>query len=356
MGLLNGVTAHQLVQGIMTGVFGLTVLTACGMNGSSSTQRKATTTSTLSETDDTSSPRITSASTAILPEGRVTLRVAGGKAPYTFRVLEGGGEISGATYIAPKEEGLVTIRVTDGHARSSTWTTKIETPSSINVTFSEPSVRVNRTLLITPSGGKAPYTYSILRGLGSIDASGLYSGANTPTAVSAQVTDADGNSKYFSFQVYESQFFESCRTALSPGADGVSMRGSPETFLGEEVCRFKVKYTKNATTGELEQERADIACPAGWTIKRDPESPNSGTALSVSLKRTINEKYPDRTQTPAVVGSRPVSTREHTTFTFGRLRECRDNVVIVAEMRNNVFTPLQTRTICALVTDIGCVK
>ncbi len=355
MGLFKGVSA----QGIITSVLGLTVLTACGMDGSGTSKRKTTTTNTLNETNESDSPRITSASTAILPEGKVTLRVTGGKAPYSFRVLEGGGDLVGATYTAAKEEGQVTIRVTDQQSRSSTWTTKIETPSSINVAFSEQSIRVNQTMVITPSGGKAPYRYAVLRGLGSINASGVYSGSSTPTAVSAQVTDADGNSKFFSFQVYESQFFETCRTALAPGPEGVSMRGTPEVFLGEEVCRFKVKYTKNATTGELEQDKADIACPAGWAIKRDPDAPNSGTALSISLKRTINEKYPDRTQTPLVVGTRPVSTGEHTLFTYG-FQECRENVIITAEIRGSgltsVFVPLSTRTICALVTDIGCVK
>jgi len=223
MGLFKGVTT----RGIIASVLGLTVLTACGMDNSGSSKRKSTTTNTLTEVNDADSPRITSASTAILPESKVTLRVSGGKAPYTFRVLEGGGDLSGATYTAAKEEGPVTIRVTDQQGRSSTWTTRIETPSSISIAFSEQAIRVNQPMVIMPSGGKAPYRYAVLRGLGSIDATGRYSGSTTPTAVSAQVTDADGNSKFFSFQVYESQFFEACRTALNPGPEGVEMRGTP---------------------------------------------------------------------------------------------------------------------------------
>jgi len=111
----------------------------------------------------------------------------------------------------------------------------------------------------------------------------------------------------------------------------------------------------NAATGEIEQERTDITCPAGWSIKRDPEAPTSGAALSITRKRTINERFPDRTQNPMVVGTRPVSTGEHTVLTYG-IREPRENVVISAEIRNNVFVPLQTRTIYALVTDVACVK
>ena len=114
-----------------------------------------------------------------------TFSATGGVSPYTYFIFSGGGGIVAATgvFTAPATAGSVVVRVTDSLSNTSSATVTVTGPLTISP--AAPTLAVNGTQTFSATGGVSPYTYSILSGGGSINAS---TGAFIAPAVSSVVT------------------------------------------------------------------------------------------------------------------------------------------------------------------------
>lgn len=126
---------------------------------------------------------ITPATATIASTGSLTYASTGGVAPVTFSIASGPGSINTTTGVYTSTmAGSVTVRVTDSMGNVSNGALTVNGPLVVSPTSAY--VTVNAELALSPAGGVAPYTFSIVVGGGVIDAvTGIYiAGAATGTA------------------------------------------------------------------------------------------------------------------------------------------------------------------------------
>ncbi len=151
---------------------------------------------------NTSNSTVTVTSGLSISPASVTLAVgnstsfagANGSTPYVYSIVSGGGSINSSTgaYTAPVGAGSATVRVTDSLSNTATATVTVNAALSISPTSK--TLAVNNNFTFTATGGVTPYTYSIVSGGGSINASnGSYTAPATAGAVTIRVTDNLGN-------------------------------------------------------------------------------------------------------------------------------------------------------------------
>lgn len=118
---------------------------------------------------------------------------AGGKTPYTYAVVSGGGSVnSSGLYTAPGTAGTATVRITDALGQTANATVTIDPPLSLSPATI--SIAINDTQQFTATGGLGGYTYSVVSGGGSIDPStGLYTAPASASTVVVRVTDSGAN-------------------------------------------------------------------------------------------------------------------------------------------------------------------
>lgn len=117
----------------------------------------------------------------------------GGKLPYVFSILSGGGTINASSgeFIAPSSSGGVTVRVTDGDGNVSDSSVTIQPALAISpaVQTLAPFAQLN----FTSSGGVGPYVFSRVSGFGSITADGIYTAPGISGTEIIRVSDSLGN-------------------------------------------------------------------------------------------------------------------------------------------------------------------
>jgi hypothetical protein len=130
-----------------------------------------------------------------------TFVVSGGKPPYRFAIVSGGGELAvdgaRALYTAPGSPGAAVIEVTDelGGRAQARVTVQGEAPPppppALKISPTSASLKTGETVDFQASGGTPPYAFSIVSGEGTIDAaSGLYTAPDSPAEAVVQVADA----------------------------------------------------------------------------------------------------------------------------------------------------------------------
>lgn len=128
----------------------------------------------------------------------------GGVPPYTYTMGFGSaGTISLMTgaYTAPNTASADTVIVTD--ALGNTATSMVTIVTSVSLAGNRTSMQKGLTATFTASNGFPPYTYSIVSGDGTIDAtSGDYS-ASTSGSKTIEVTDSWGMTAQWAITVYE---------------------------------------------------------------------------------------------------------------------------------------------------------
>lgn len=139
------------------------------------------------------------AATLVSSETR-TFVASGGRPPYRFAIVSGGGELAvdgaRARYTAPDSPGAAVIEVTDelggrAQARVTVQGEAPPPPPALKIAPASADVTTGGTVDFQASGGVPPYTFSIVSGEGTIDAeSGLYTAPGDPTEAEVQVTDA----------------------------------------------------------------------------------------------------------------------------------------------------------------------
>ncbi len=135
----------------------------------------------------------------------------GGNPPYSFSLINGTGTISSTGfYTAPSTVTVtsttntetVTIQITDSLGQVQTTGVIISSSSGSGITASyTPNPAPTSTLLtLTPSGGTAPYTYTLISGGGTLSLN-TYTTPNYNETATIQLTDASNNSGVVSITV-----------------------------------------------------------------------------------------------------------------------------------------------------------
>ncbi len=115
---------------------------------------------------------------------------SGGVAPHTFSLVSGGGSVNPSTglYTAPGSPGAATVRVTD--ALGNTADAAITISNTLSISPSSWTLAVNNTRTFAGVGGQAPFTYSKVSGVGTINSSsGLYTAPASSGSAVVRVTD-----------------------------------------------------------------------------------------------------------------------------------------------------------------------
>ena len=123
---------------------------------------------------------------------KVTLAASGGTTPYQYRIVSGAGtlNLSSGVYTAGSVAASVTVKVTDADGTVATATITVQPNISLNLSTN--TVDAGASLEVDPTGGVAPYTYSVISGGGTF-LSNIYTAPSAADEVEIQVTDADGN-------------------------------------------------------------------------------------------------------------------------------------------------------------------
>jgi hypothetical protein len=121
-----------------------------------------------------------------------TFAAAGGRPPYTFTLLSGGGAVTGAgVYTAPSASGTASVRVTDNRGATLDAAITINpalriSPSSVTMTAGS-----SQTWSFVSADGVPPYTYTVA-GPGSVDNTGLYHAGAASGTATISARDAQG--------------------------------------------------------------------------------------------------------------------------------------------------------------------
>lgn len=123
----------------------------------------------------------------------LTFTASDGVPPYTFSISSGTGSIdpSSGEYTAPASSGSAVILLTDNYGNTVTANVTVTSPLSISP--SSKVLAVNNTFTFAGVGGTTPYSYSVVSGTGSVNASsGLYTAPGSSGDAVVRVTDALG--------------------------------------------------------------------------------------------------------------------------------------------------------------------
>jgi Domain of unknown function (DUF5122) beta-propeller len=123
-----------------------------------------------------------------------TFQASGGQLPYVFTVSSGLGTITAAgAFTAPDSPGTAVVAVTDSLGSVARSSVTINTP--LTAMPDAVTVAIGTTQAFQGSGGTPPYSYALVSGTGTIDASsGLYQAPGSPGNATLKVSDAVGSS------------------------------------------------------------------------------------------------------------------------------------------------------------------
>ncbi|WP_415062064.1 beta strand repeat-containing protein [Bdellovibrio sp.] len=130
-------------------------------------------------------------SDSIIVNDTRTLTPSGGKGPYSYEVISGGGSIDkSGSFTAPATAGDVTIRIRDSLGLTYDYILHVKDTLNLNATHA--TISVANTTQLSPQGGIEPYEFSLISGDGHVNSSGMFTPSNSGTTV-IQVRDAAGN-------------------------------------------------------------------------------------------------------------------------------------------------------------------
>ncbi len=117
---------------------------------------------------------------------------SGGSPDYVYSIVSGNGSINASTgvFTAPSTAGETIVRVSD--AARNTADATVTTAATLTLSPAVKAVIVSASTQLSVTGGYPPYTYSVA-GSGTIDSSGLYTGAAAYGRGVVTVTDSQNN-------------------------------------------------------------------------------------------------------------------------------------------------------------------
>jgi alpha-tubulin suppressor-like RCC1 family protein len=160
---------------------------------------------------------------SIATDASQTFTGSGGVPSLTYSIQSGSGSINSSTgaFTAPSTPGSTVIRVTDSIGNYAEQTATIY--QALVLSPATASITTANTKTFTASGGFPAYTYSIMSGPGTVDASGVVTPTGTGTVV-VKVTDSSANTATATLTVYAA-------LTLSPTNPNVAVN-TTQTFTG----------------------------------------------------------------------------------------------------------------------------
>lgn len=137
---------------------------------------------------------ITPSSWAMAVDNIKSFTGVGGQAPYTYSVFSGGGSINSATgsYTAPSIADSAVVRVTDAFGQTADAAVTIN--PALAISPAAVTLQPSDTQTFSATGGVGSYTYAVVSGGGSINAStGAFTAPASAGTVIVKVTDSIGN-------------------------------------------------------------------------------------------------------------------------------------------------------------------
>lgn len=137
--------------------------------------------------------RIDSSGLLVPADDGLAVLAAGGVPPYSFSMVEGGGSIDADTgfFSAPSSPGQASVRVTD--ATGAVSDAVVTVVPRLSLSLNTPAVRRGMTVPLEVEGGVGPYSYKVIVGGGSVDASGVFTAGDSQGVTTIKVTDAFGH-------------------------------------------------------------------------------------------------------------------------------------------------------------------
>ncbi len=238
---------------------------------------------------------ITPATKTLAVNNVFTFTATGGVSPFTYSLFSGGGVINASTgaYTAPATAGSAVVRVTDGLGNVSNSNVTIN--AALLISPLTATISSTGTQAYSSTGGVSPFTYSIVSGPGSINAStGLYTAASAGS-VSIRVSDSLGNTSdamltvngplsvtpTVAYVVIDSDLALSAIGGVSPYTYSiVSGLGVIDVATGI--------YTAASTTGSAVLRTTDSATPTAATVDTNVTIYNALTLSPISLTIAVN--------------------------------------------------------------------
>ncbi|MDH4127784.1 MAG: pre-peptidase C-terminal domain-containing protein [Spirochaetota bacterium] len=181
---------------------------------------------TLSGTRSYAALGISPSAAVIYTGGTVSFSGTGGSFLYTYSIFSGGGTINNPTaglYTAPGTAQTVIVRVTDTVTnQTADATVNVFVPPALSLNSTATWTLTNGGITYWYTGGVGPYTYSIVSGVGTINAStGAYTAPATApvggTVVTVKVTDGLGQTATRTATVYPLLTISPTTANLTPG-------------------------------------------------------------------------------------------------------------------------------------------
>jgi|GEM_PF-2017750 len=200
---------------------------------------------------------ITPSSKAISVLQSAVLSASGGKPPYQFSISQGGGSLtpannaSLANYSAPSSESHTVIRVTDSDGMAAY--SVLEITSAVAISPSSKTLVAGNQFLFGLSGGKPPYSFSVLSGMGSINATtGEFSTPVTNGTSIIQITDSTGTSS-------NSTLITESSLTLTPPSNSIEPNGSFQVATSGGIPPYQ--YSILAGNGTIDASTGNYVAP-----------------------------------------------------------------------------------------------
>ena len=202
--------------------FGLALITAISAVGCAkpldqqSSTSNSSSSSNSNDSNQTNTLKVYSSSSILKPFGSSSVYATGGTAPYTYSVVLGGGRIEGSTFIAGSTIESVTILAVDALGAKAYATVAIVSP--VELAVGSASLATDGSTTLTPSGGTAPYTLSLVSGGVSLIGN-VYQAPAYATTAKLQAVDAQGyvGSAFVTVSYYAPVVISPEETRLYPG-------------------------------------------------------------------------------------------------------------------------------------------
>ena len=125
------------------------------------------------------------ATVTLLPGGTQSFTATEGNTPYTFALVDGGGDLTASSYTAPATPGSATVRVTDAFGTTADAVITIAAPLALTPS----AVGVGESVTFTASGGVPGYTCALISGGGTLTGA-AYTAPAAPGLATVRVTDS----------------------------------------------------------------------------------------------------------------------------------------------------------------------